>query len=102
MAEWRVGPLDRTLYRDGELVGEVETRELASEIVETMNRVGRLLDEVRRHNDVDGFQEFLRETARERSRAGELPPGAVWVEPGRSFAMNASSEPTRIGSGEEP
>jgi hypothetical protein len=26
---------------------------------------------------------------------GELPAGAVWVEPGRSFAMNASSGPLR-------
>lgn len=44
---WRVGPVGTTLYRDGELVGGVETPELAAEIVETMNRVGRLLDEVR-------------------------------------------------------
>ena len=56
MAEWRVGPVGTTLYRDGELVGGVETPELAAEIVETMNRVGALLDEVRR------------ETGRERSR----------------------------------
>jgi hypothetical protein len=43
---WKVGPVGRTLYRDGELVGEVETPEIAAEIVETMNRVGRLLAEV--------------------------------------------------------
>lgn len=49
MAErWRVGgKLKRTLYRDEQLVGLVDTPELAAEIVETMNRVGRLLDEVR-------------------------------------------------------
>ncbi len=49
MAErWRVGgKLGRTLYRDGQLVGLVDTREIAAEIVETMNRVGALLDEVR-------------------------------------------------------
>lgn len=48
MSVWRVGgKLKRTLYRDEQLVGLVDTPELAAEIVETMNRVGRLLDEVR-------------------------------------------------------
>lgn len=47
MAEWRVGrSVGRTLYLDGKLIGLVDTPELAAEIVETMNRVGRLLDEV--------------------------------------------------------
>lgn len=57
MAEWRVGPVGRTLYRDGELVGEVETPEIAAEIVETMNRTQRLLDEVRTADtSVDGCE----------------------------------------------
>ena len=47
MAEWRVGrSVGRTLYLDGKLVGLVDTPELAAEIVETMNRVGRLVAEV--------------------------------------------------------
>lgn len=63
---WRVGgKLKRTLYRDEQLVGLVDTGEIAAEIVETMNRVGRLLDEVQG------------ETARERSSAGRLPPGPL-------------------------
>jgi hypothetical protein len=48
MGEWRVGrKLGRTLYRDEVFVGLIDSPELAAEIVETMNRVGRLLDEVR-------------------------------------------------------
>lgn len=49
MGEWRAGrSVGRTLYLDDKLVGLVDTAELAAEIVETMNRVGQLLDEVRR------------------------------------------------------
>jgi hypothetical protein len=48
--------LGRTLYVGEVFVGLMETRELAAEVVETMNRVGRLPDEVQR------------ETGRERSR----------------------------------
>lgn len=41
MGEWRVGrKLGRTLYRDEQFVGLVDTAEIASEIVEAMN--GRL------------------------------------------------------------
>lgn len=48
MGEWRVGrKLGRTLYRDEVFVGLIDSPELAAEIVETMNRVGQLLDEVR-------------------------------------------------------
>lgn len=48
MSVWRVGgKLKRTLYKHDQLVGLVDTAEIAAEIVETMNRVGRLLDEVR-------------------------------------------------------
>lgn len=40
MAEWRVGrSLGRTLYRDGQLVGLVDTAEIAAEIVEALNAV---------------------------------------------------------------
>lgn len=35
------------LYLDGKAVGFMDTPELAAEIVETMNRVGKLLDGVR-------------------------------------------------------
>jgi hypothetical protein len=62
---WRVGgKLKRTLYRDEQLVGLVDTGEIAAEIVETMNRVGRLLDEVR---PVDGNRRRAAESGRERS-----------------------------------
>lgn len=49
MAErWtRSGAPSSCLYLDGNLVGSMATPELAAEIVETMNRVGRLIDEVR-------------------------------------------------------
>lgn len=48
MAEWRAGrSTGRTLWRDEVLVGMVDSPKLAAEIVETMNRVGALLDEVR-------------------------------------------------------
>jgi hypothetical protein len=69
MSVWRAGTkTGRTLWRDEQLVGMVDSPEVAAEIVEMMNRVGALLDEVRRHNEVDGFQEFLRAT-----RQGTLP-----------------------------
>ena len=48
MAEWRTGrTLGVTLYRDEVFVGHVCSAMVAAEIVETMNRVGRLLAEVR-------------------------------------------------------
>lgn len=48
MTVWRVGrKLGVTLYRDEVFVGHVCSATVAAEIVETMNRVGRLLDEVR-------------------------------------------------------
>lgn len=49
MAEWRVGrKLGRTLYRDEQLVGMVDSPEIAAEIVACMRAVNRLLgdDEV--------------------------------------------------------
>jgi hypothetical protein len=49
VAEWRVGrKLGVTLYRDEVFVGHVCSAMVAAEIVETMNRVDRLLDEVER------------------------------------------------------
>jgi hypothetical protein len=49
VAEWRAGrSTGRTLWRDEQLVGMVDSPVVAAEIVETMNRVDRLLDEVER------------------------------------------------------
>lgn len=74
MTAWSsgAGALGRILYRDGQAVGMVDSPEIAREIVEALNawQNGTL--------------------------PGELPAGAVWVEPGRTFAINASSEPTRL------
>jgi hypothetical protein len=44
MAIWRVGTkLGRTLYKDGQCVGMVDTPELASEIVSAMTRLDEIL-----------------------------------------------------------
>lgn len=64
MSEWSggTGALARILYRDGQAVGMVDSPEIAAEIVETMNRVGALLDEVRRE-PVDAVAQHVRESA---------------------------------------
>lgn len=70
MAEWRYR--DLALYRDDVCVGLVDDIEVAAEIAETMNRVGALLDEVRREpvgDCADGCtQHATCQPARERSR----------------------------------
>lgn len=68
MTTWRTGrTLKVTLYRDEVFVGHVSTSEIAAEIVETMNRVGRLLGEVQ---PLDPGRRRAAESGRERSPDG--------------------------------
>lgn len=60
MAEWRVGrKLGVTLYRDEVFVGHVSSPEIAAEIVETMNRVGRLLADIELRDPPPGVIERI-------------------------------------------
>lgn len=85
MAEWRAGrSTGRTLWRDEQLVGMVDSPEVASEIVETMNRGERLLVEVER------------QTGRKRSLAAADCPECnrrIWLADGRLIPHPPDDDP---------
>jgi hypothetical protein len=91
MAEWRVGgKLKRTLYRDDQLVGLVDTGEIAAEIVEALNAQNGTLPGDRpltltERGMAEWWAKRRREMAaeggRERSLAGPVVVGETGPEP---------------------
>lgn len=79
------------LYLDGRAVGFMDTPELAAEIVETMNRVGRLLDEVRREPVGDCARASGHGT---RSVGAKRPPKKIFYSSSTSTTA-ASSDAAR-------
>lgn len=79
------------LYLDGKAVGFMDTPELAAQVVETMNRVGRLLDEVR---PVDPDRRRAAESGRERS-----PATGGTVDTSKAFLVGERDGCSGVGCG---